>query len=233
MLATAMAALSGDAELMLFPALWGLGLGWNFGLIGGSSLVTESVAPEPHVAVQGTADLLMSFCGGLAGFSSGFIRHAVGFHMLANVAAVAALAMLVIALRAFRHDRLGARAAGPLGLVVSAAGPVPTDRGDSVRCNDRSTERIIMNRRTWGLAAAAVVAVASGCSSVNDARGRGDTPDLQAGRQPCVRDQHARPVHERGPQVLRRERRLHAHTRPAAPVIVPNDPMCKKNETAG
>ncbi|MEZ5257590.1 MAG: MFS transporter [Ilumatobacteraceae bacterium] len=79
---TAMAALSGDVELLLFPALWGLGLGWNFGLIGGSSLLVDAVPENSRVSVQGTADLCMSLCGGLAGFSSGFIRKAWGYHLL-------------------------------------------------------------------------------------------------------------------------------------------------------
>lgn len=91
----AIAALSGDVEWLLFPSLWLLGVGWNFGLIGGSSLLVESVPDDKRVAVQGTADLLMSFCGGLAGFSSGFIRRAVGFHLLSTVALVASGVLVV------------------------------------------------------------------------------------------------------------------------------------------
>lgn len=92
---SSMSALSGDVEQLLFPSLWLLGIGWNFGLIGGSSLLVESVAPAERVAVQGVADLSMSFCGGLAGFASGFIRHAVGFHILAALAMIAAALLLV------------------------------------------------------------------------------------------------------------------------------------------
>lgn len=103
--ATGLASLSGDAELLLFPALWALGLGWNFGLIGGSSLLTESVPADERVAVQGSADLLMSLCGGLAGFSSGFIRRAVGYHLLATAALVAAGGLLVIAYLAYHASR--------------------------------------------------------------------------------------------------------------------------------
>lgn len=99
---TVLAALSGDVEQLLFPSLWALGLGWNLGLIGGSSLLTESVPEQHRVAVQGTADLLMSFCGGMAGFASGFVRRAVGYHMLANLATLAAGALLVAAWSAHR-----------------------------------------------------------------------------------------------------------------------------------
>jgi MFS family permease len=103
MASTVLAALAGELELLLFPALWALGLGWNFGLIGGSSLLTESVPIHDRVAVQGSADLLMSLCGGIAGFASGFVHHAVGYHMLANLASVAAGGLLVVTYRASRR----------------------------------------------------------------------------------------------------------------------------------
>ncbi len=93
---TVLAALSGDVEQLLFPALWALGLGWNFGLIGGSSLLVDTVPAADRVSVQGFADLMMSFCGGLAGFSSGFIRKAIGYHLLAASATVAAGLLLVV-----------------------------------------------------------------------------------------------------------------------------------------
>ena len=102
---TVLAALAGDAPVLLFPSLWGLGLGWSFGLIGGSSLLSESVPAEQRVAVQGSADLLMSLCGGIAGFSSGFIRRAFGFHMLANLATLAAGVLLVVAFTAHQQSR--------------------------------------------------------------------------------------------------------------------------------
>ena len=97
--ATAFAALSGDHYLLLFPALWLLGVGWSFGLIGGSSLLVDSVRDDTRVAVQGVADMSMSFFGGVAGFSSGFIRKAVGYHVLSTFALV--LAMLMVAAAAF------------------------------------------------------------------------------------------------------------------------------------
>lgn len=97
--ATVMAALAGEAATLLWPSLWLLGLGWSFGLIGGSSLLVESVPEKTRVTVQGAADLTMSFCGGLAGFSSGFIRKAFGFHMLSNLGTVLALILVVVAIR--------------------------------------------------------------------------------------------------------------------------------------
>jgi MFS family permease len=98
-MATVTAALAGEAATLLWPSLWLLGIGWSFGLIGGSSLLVESVPDSSRVTVQGAADLLMSFCGGVAGFSSGFIRKAFGFHMLSNLGTVLALALVVIGIR--------------------------------------------------------------------------------------------------------------------------------------
>lgn len=93
--ATVLAALSGEAALVLFPALWLLGIGWNFGLIGGSAMLLEAVPVEKRVTVQGSADLMMSFFGGMAGLSSGFIRKAVGYHMLSVSATIAAGLLLM------------------------------------------------------------------------------------------------------------------------------------------
>ena len=108
---TLMASLSGDVEQLLFPSLWLLGLGWSFGIVGGSSLLIDSVTVESRVSVQGVSDLLMSLCGGIAGFSSGFIRRAVGFHLLASFATLAAGGLVVaasLAMRAKPSDRLAA-----------------------------------------------------------------------------------------------------------------------------
>ena len=94
--ANVLATLSGDVVLLFFPSLWLLGMGWTFGLIGGSNLLIASVPVEHRVALQGTADLLMSLCGGMAGFASGFVRRAIGFHLLAAAATVISGALFVV-----------------------------------------------------------------------------------------------------------------------------------------
>ena len=114
-LAGLIAAFSGHNHYLLFPSMWALGVGWNFGMIGGSTLLTESFPIEQRVQVQGTADLIMSFCGGIAGLSAGFIRKALGFHMLANLGDVAAIIMLV---SAFYYLKVHARR-------DSGAAPIP------------------------------------------------------------------------------------------------------------
>jgi MFS family permease len=120
--ATLLAALSGDVEQLLFPSLWLLGIGWNFALIGGSSLLVESTPSDERVATQGVADLMMSFCGGMAGFASGFIRRAVGFHLLATMATVAAGALLVAAYSAQRRSGTQSRSSGSSGTTSTGSG---------------------------------------------------------------------------------------------------------------
>jgi MFS family permease len=107
-LAGLIAVLSAHNHWLLFPSMWALGVGWNFGMIGGSTLLTESFGISQRVQVQGTADLVMSFCGGLAGLSAGVIRKEVGYHMLANLGGVGAALMVVAAYAYLR--RHGVRA---------------------------------------------------------------------------------------------------------------------------
>jgi len=104
--ATILAAVAGEAAVVLFPALWLLGIGWSFALIGGSSLLVDSVPTESRVTVQGSADVMMSLCGGIAGFSSGFIRKAIGFHMLSSIAMLLAGVLIAVAYSSYRYEKL-------------------------------------------------------------------------------------------------------------------------------
>jgi hypothetical protein len=61
-------------------------------------MLIESVPVDKRVTVQGSADLMMSFCGGMAGLSSGFIRRAVGYHLLSVFALVLCGLLLAFAI---------------------------------------------------------------------------------------------------------------------------------------
>jgi MFS family permease len=93
---TIVTALAGAVPSLLLAGLFLLGLGWSFGLIAGSSMLTGAVDVEHRTKVQGAADLTMSLCGGAAGFASGFVKQSVGYHMLSNAGTLAA-GLLVIA----------------------------------------------------------------------------------------------------------------------------------------
>jgi MFS family permease len=96
-LGTVATVVAGYVPVLMFAGLFFLGLGWNIGLIAGSTLLTSSVPEESRVEVQGTSDLTMSMCGALGAFGSGFIKEELGFHLLANGAAAFAALLLILA----------------------------------------------------------------------------------------------------------------------------------------
>ncbi len=90
---------------------WGLfliGLGWSFGLVAGSSLLTASVPVATRVETQGAADLIMVGSGATAGLMSGVVVQLSSYQALSHWSGVMAL-MLVAAssvqmARRHRHD---------------------------------------------------------------------------------------------------------------------------------
>jgi len=96
-LGTVVSVVAGYVPSLIFLGLFLLGVGWNIGLIAGSSMLTNAVPANSRVEVQGTADLTMSCCGGVAAFASGFVKQALGYHMLANAATLLAGLLLVAA----------------------------------------------------------------------------------------------------------------------------------------
>ncbi len=94
---TVAAVIAGYVPAMIFVGLFLLGLGWNIGLIGGTTLLTASVPTSSRVEAQGTGDLTLSLCGAVAALGSGFVKQSAGFHVLANLATLLAAAMLVYA----------------------------------------------------------------------------------------------------------------------------------------
>ena len=94
---TVAAVIAGYVPAMIFIGLFLLGLGWNVGLIGGTTLLTASVPADARVEAQGTGDLTLSLCGAAAAFGSGFVKQGWGYHILADVATALAAAMLLYA----------------------------------------------------------------------------------------------------------------------------------------
>jgi len=90
---------AGYVPALMFIGLFLLGVGWSVALIAGSALLTESLAESERVAAQGLADVMMSLLGAVAAFSSGFVKTAVGYEWLANFATMAAVLILLGAVR--------------------------------------------------------------------------------------------------------------------------------------
>jgi MFS family permease len=91
LVASMLSALAAAVVPLMFVAMWTLGFGWTFGLVGGSSLLIASVPANYRVAVQGAADLVTSVCGGLAGLGYGLLMDRVGYPMLSVISAGATL----------------------------------------------------------------------------------------------------------------------------------------------
>lgn len=75
----------GDALVLLLPALFLLGLGWNFGFVGGSALINEVATGATRLRLQGVADAVTWVSGATAGVVSGIILDAGGYDLLAIV----------------------------------------------------------------------------------------------------------------------------------------------------
>lgn len=76
-----------------------LGLGWSFGLVAGSSLITNSVPAPRRAAAQGAGDLVQSGCGGTLGLLAGLVVAGPGYATLAVLSALLAVPLLLLALR--------------------------------------------------------------------------------------------------------------------------------------
>ncbi len=97
-----------DAEdsLGVFTGLFLIGLGWSFGLVAGSSLLTGSFAIAERVKIQGAGDLLMTGAGAMAGLSAGAIAEWRSYHDLSHWAGMLGLGLSAVAVYAlFRGDR--------------------------------------------------------------------------------------------------------------------------------
>ncbi len=92
-------AISGVELTQFFAALILLGVGWNFGFIGATTLLTTSIAPEERGRMQGLNDLIVFGGVTVASLSSGGLMNCSGSSAQAGWAAVnmAMLPFLVLA----------------------------------------------------------------------------------------------------------------------------------------
>ncbi|MFX4292906.1 MFS transporter [Streptomyces bohaiensis] len=93
--AGALAALApGDSVVLLAAALALLGLGWNFGLLSGTAIITDTVPLATRARTQGTVDVSVAVAGATGGMSSGLVMATAGFPVLALAGGALALAVI-------------------------------------------------------------------------------------------------------------------------------------------
>lgn len=83
-----------ESTPLLALALILLGLGWNFGLVSGTALITDSAPLAERAKTQGRADLLIALSGAAGGLGSGFVVAGTSYATLALIGGAMSLLMV-------------------------------------------------------------------------------------------------------------------------------------------
>jgi MFS family permease len=86
-----------DSVALLLVALVLLGLGWNLGLVSGTTLVTNAVPLDTRARTQGMVDLGIALAGAGAGLSSGLIITSTSYATLTIAGGILGLLIIPIA----------------------------------------------------------------------------------------------------------------------------------------
>ena len=110
------AAFAPDASLLgLAVALALLGIGWNLGLLSGTTALTSALDPATRARTQGRVDVTVALSGAAAGLGSGFMVATTSYSALAltgGLIGVVALTVAAMAERQRSRRDSAARAAG-------------------------------------------------------------------------------------------------------------------------
>lgn len=87
----------GSSIAGLIIALSLLGIGWNFGLISGTTIIVNSTAIDNRAKVQGSIDVFIAIGGSFGGIVSGLIVNAFSFGALALLGAILSLLLVFYA----------------------------------------------------------------------------------------------------------------------------------------
>ncbi|GFH81500.1 MULTISPECIES: MFS transporter [Streptomyces diastaticus group] len=88
------AAAPGDSVFLLALALALLGLGWNFGLVSGTAIITDTVPLATRTKTQGLVDVSIAVAGATGGMASGIMVAATSYPALALAGGALSLALL-------------------------------------------------------------------------------------------------------------------------------------------
>nr|WP_257019713.1 MFS transporter [Streptomyces sp. TLI_235] len=84
----------GGSVPLLALALALLGLGWNFGLVSGTAIITDAVPLATRARTQGMVDVAIAVSGAAGGLASGVVVDLAGYPVLALGGGIVALALL-------------------------------------------------------------------------------------------------------------------------------------------
>ncbi|UHJ63826.1 MFS transporter [Melaminivora jejuensis] len=104
--ASGVLALAGLGLVEFWGALILLGVGWNFGFIGATALLTECYRPSERAKVQALNDFLVFGTVAVASFGSGQLLHTVGWNGInAGMLPLVALVLALLAWGALQQRR--------------------------------------------------------------------------------------------------------------------------------
>lgn len=89
-----------DSVAILAIALGLLGLGWNFGLVSATAMITDATPLETRAATQGTVDVCVALSGAGGGALSGVVMATTSYTMLSLAGGALALALVPIIIMA-------------------------------------------------------------------------------------------------------------------------------------
>lgn len=88
---------------LLALALALLGLGWSFGLVSGTAIVTDSVPLATRARTQGMVDVAIAVAGAGGGLASGLVVATGSYALLSVAGGVLSLALLPVIALSARH----------------------------------------------------------------------------------------------------------------------------------
>lgn len=94
----------GHSFPLITLALVLLGIGWNFGLVTGTTIVTNGTPLATRAKVQGLVDVAIAVAGAVAGLASGIVVAATSYPILAALCGTLALAAAPAAIVAARRS---------------------------------------------------------------------------------------------------------------------------------
>ncbi len=97
----------GDSVALLTVALTLLGLGWNFGLVAGTAIITDAVPLATRAKTQGLVDVAIAIAGATGGMASGLVVAAADYPRLAIGGGILALAIVPVVAAAARKSLPG------------------------------------------------------------------------------------------------------------------------------
>nr|WP_232327786.1 MFS transporter [Kibdelosporangium sp. MJ126-NF4]CEL13160.1 Tetracycline resistance protein [Kibdelosporangium sp. MJ126-NF4]CTQ98848.1 Tetracycline resistance protein [Kibdelosporangium sp. MJ126-NF4] len=85
-----------DSTALLATALALLGLGWNFGLVSGTAIITDAVPLAVRAKIQGRIDVTIAVAGASGGLTSGFVVATSSYTVLSLAGGTIALAFIPV-----------------------------------------------------------------------------------------------------------------------------------------